>query len=75
MYKDRWSNKFDIWYLKFKIWDFMKKNYINPSVQVAQIALESMVLAGSSHANTMDIHSDIPSDQWWLRLPVIGYRW
>ncbi len=42
----------------------MKKNYINPSVQVAQIALESMVLAGSSHANTMDIHSDIPSDQW-----------
>ena len=26
----------------------MKKNYINPEVQVARIALESMVLAGSS---------------------------
>lgn len=40
----------------------MKKNYINPEVQVAQVALESMVLAGSP-ANTMSFQ-DIPSEQW-----------
>ena len=40
----------------------MKKNYINPDVQVAQIALESMVLAGSP-ANTMGLN-DIEGEQW-----------
>ena len=39
-----------------------KKFYINPEVHVAQIALESMVLAGSPAA-TMDTY-DIPSEQW-----------
>ena len=41
----------------------MKKNYINPQVQVAQIALQSMVLAGSP-TDTMGVHSDIEGDQW-----------
>jgi len=40
----------------------MKKNYINPQVQVAQIALESMVLAGSP-AGSMGMH-DIEGEQW-----------
>ena len=40
----------------------MKKIYFQPEVQVAHIALESMVLAGSS-GNTMDINN-IPADQW-----------
>ncbi len=41
----------------------MKKNYINPEVQVAQVALESMVLAGSS-ANTTMGFQNIQSEQW-----------
>lgn len=42
-----------------------KKFYINPEVQVAQIALESMVLAGSPapSANTMGI-IDGEGEQW-----------
>ena len=40
----------------------MKKLYNQPEVQVAQIALESMVLAGSP-ANTMGTY-DIEGDQW-----------
>lgn len=40
-----------------------KKNYINPSVQVAQFASMALMQAASP-VNTMDIHSDIPSDQW-----------
>ena len=39
-----------------------KKFYINPEVHVAQIALESMVLAGST-TSTMGMY-DIDSDQW-----------
>ena len=70
MYKDRWSNKFDIWYLKqsfrkdkkFKIWDFMKKNYINPEVQVAQFA--SMALMQAASPANLNIHTDIPGEQW-----------
>ena len=44
----------------------MKKLYNQPEVQVAQIALESMVLAGSPapSGGTMDIHTDIPGNQW-----------
>ena len=41
----------------------MKKNYINPEVQVAQYASMSLMEAASP-ANTMGVHSDIPSDQW-----------
>ena len=41
----------------------MKKNYINPEVQVAQITLESMVLAGSPAGDTMGINN-IEGDQW-----------
>ena len=43
----------------------MKKNYINPQVQVAQIALESMVLAGSPapSGDTMGI-IDSEGEQW-----------
>ena len=40
----------------------MKKNYINPEVLVAQIALESMVLAGSP-GQSLDF-KDIPGEQW-----------
>ena len=39
-----------------------KKFYINPEVHVAQIALESMVLAGST-TSTMGMY-DTDSDQW-----------
>ena len=41
----------------------MKKHYINPEVQVAQIALESMVLAGSPGGDTMGFNN-IEADQW-----------
>ena len=40
----------------------MKKNYINPSVQVAQIAAMALMQVASP-ANTMGMY-DIPSDQW-----------
>ena len=40
----------------------MKKNYINPSVQVAQYASMSLMEAASP-ATDMNI-VDIPSDQW-----------
>ena len=46
----------------------MKRNYIQPSVQVAQIALESIVLAGSSApapAGDMDIKPSIYTDDQW----------
>ena len=39
-----------------------KKNYIQPEMQVARVALESMVLAGSS--TTLDVHTDIEGEQW-----------
>jgi hypothetical protein len=41
----------------------MKRIYNQPEVQVAQIALESMVLAGSPAGPTMGTY-DIPGDQW-----------
>lgn len=40
----------------------MKKNYINPEVQVAQIA--SMALMQVASPANMNVHSDIPGDQW-----------
>jgi hypothetical protein len=40
----------------------MKKLYFQPEVQVARVALESMVLAGSS--TTLDVHTDIEGEQW-----------
>ena len=40
----------------------MKKLYFQPEVQVARVALESMVLASSPTA--VDVHTDIESDQW-----------
>lgn len=40
----------------------MKRIYNQPEVQVAQVALESMVLAGSP-ANTMGMYN-IEGDQW-----------
>ena len=39
-----------------------KKLYNQPQVHVAQIALEAMVVAGST-TSTMGTY-DIPSDQW-----------
>jgi len=42
----------------------MKKNYINPEVLVAHIALESMVLAGSPAGDQMGM-SDIPTNDQW----------
>jgi hypothetical protein len=41
-----------------------KKIYNQPQVQVAHIALESMVLAGSPAGNTMGM-SNIPTDDQW----------
>ena len=40
-----------------------KRIYNQPEVQVAQLALESMVLAGSP-ADTLGIHTDIEGEQW-----------
>jgi len=40
----------------------MKRIYNQPEVQVAQVALESMVLAGSP-ADTMQFHN-IEGEQW-----------
>ena len=40
----------------------MKKNYINPDVQVAQFASMSLMQVASP-ATTMGTY-DIPSDQW-----------
>lgn len=41
----------------------MRKAYNQPAVNVTSIALESMVLAGSP-GNTMELHTDIPGEQW-----------
>ena len=40
-----------------------KKHYNQPSVQVAQFAPMSLMQAASPASN-MNIHSDIPGDQW-----------
>ena len=41
----------------------MKRIYNQPEVQVAHIALESMVLAGSPAGDTMGMYN-IEGDQW-----------
>ena len=43
----------------------MTKTYIQPEVQVTQIALASIVLAGSSASGDMNINSGIPTDEQW----------
>ena len=45
----------------------MKKNYNQPEVLVARVALESMVLAGSPApaGNSMDLNTGIPTDDQW----------
>ena len=40
----------------------MKRTYNQPEVQVAQFA--SMALMQAASPANMNIHSDIPSDQW-----------
>ena len=43
----------------------MKRNYIQPEVTVAQVALDSMILAGSpGAAPSMGINIDPTDDQW-----------
>lgn len=42
----------------------MKHQYIQPSVTVAQVALDSMILAGSPGANNAPLY-DIPTDDQW----------
>ena len=44
----------------------MKKNYNQPEVTAAQVALDSMILAGSPApaANAMGINIDPTDDQW-----------
>ena len=45
----------------------MKKNYNQPEVTVASIALQSIVLAGSPApaGNSMDLNTGIPTDEQW----------
>ena len=45
----------------------MKKNYNQPEVTVAQVALNSMILAGSPTppGNSMDLNAGIPTDDQW----------
>jgi hypothetical protein len=42
----------------------MKRNYSYPEVHIAQIALASMILAGSP-AGSMNVHTDTPTDEPW----------
>ena len=41
----------------------MKKHYNQPSVQVAHFAPMALMQAASP-ATTMDVHTDIPGEQW-----------
>ena len=41
----------------------MKKLYNQPEVQVAQFASMTLMQAASP-ATTMELHTDIPGDQW-----------
>ena len=45
----------------------MIHNYIQPEVTVAQIAPNSMILAGSQApaGNSMNLNSGIPTDEQW----------
>lgn len=43
----------------------MTKTYIQPEVQIAQVALASIVLAGSATPGDMNINSGIPTDDQW----------
>ena len=45
----------------------MQKTYFQPQVTVAQVALDSMILAGSPApaANSMDLNTGIPTDDQW----------
>ena len=45
----------------------MQKTYIQPSVTVAQVALQSIVLAGSPApaGNSMNLNTGIPTDDQW----------
>lgn len=42
----------------------MQKTYIQPIVTTAQVALDSMILAGSPGANNAPLY-DIPTDDQW----------
>ena len=43
----------------------MKKNYNQPEVTAAQVALDSMILAGSPAAGNNAPLYDIPTDDQW----------
>lgn len=45
----------------------MKRNYIQPEVTIASIALQSIVLAGSPApaGNSMNLNTGIPTDDQW----------
>ena len=45
----------------------MKRVYFQPEVTVAQVALDSMILAGSPApaGNSMDLNTGIPTDDQW----------
>ena len=45
----------------------MKTTYIQPEVTVAQVALQSIVLAGSPApaGNSMNLNTGIPTDNQW----------
>ena len=45
----------------------MKTTYIQPEVTVAQVALQSIVLAGSPApaGNSMNLNTGIPTDDQW----------
>ena len=45
----------------------MKRIYFQPEVTVAQVALDSIILAGSPTppGNSMDLNTGIPTDDQW----------
>ena len=45
----------------------MKRNYNQPEVTVAQVALDSMILAGSPTpaGDAMDLNIGLPTDDQW----------
>ena len=43
----------------------MKRNYIQPSVTIAQVATMTLMQAASPAGNSMNVNSSIPTDDQW----------
>ena len=43
----------------------MKRNYIQPTVNVESLRMDSMILAGSPGGNVFMLQATIPTDDQW----------